>query len=151
MIVNMCVESHIILCNKKDVLKYWKRLLVCHLFWKQFSRAIRKVALSALSRCFAANFAHEPALISCICATPKMCKHILCRLRNAWLNCFTTSSNSTLWIGLRWRHGSSIRRLRWWSVRSHSCSHRKQSKHTYFRYLPDIRNDSPWYCSGKYP
>ena len=46
----------------------------------QFSRAIRKVAPSVLSRCFAANFAHKPALSPCISTSTKMCKHILCCL-----------------------------------------------------------------------
>ena len=46
----------------------------------QFSRAIRKVAPSVLSRCFAANFAHKPALSPCISTNTKMCKHILCCL-----------------------------------------------------------------------
>ena len=46
----------------------------------QFSRAIRKVAPSVLSRCFAANFAHKPALSPCISTNTKMCEHILCCL-----------------------------------------------------------------------
>ena len=46
----------------------------------QFSRTIRKVAPSVLSRCFAANFAHKPALSPCISTSTKMCKHILCCL-----------------------------------------------------------------------
>ena len=47
---------------------------------QQFSRAIRKVAPAVLSRCFAANFAHKPALSPCISTNTKMCKHILCCL-----------------------------------------------------------------------
>ena len=47
---------------------------------QQFSRAIRKVAPSVLSRCFAANFAHKPALSPCISTNTKMCEHILCCL-----------------------------------------------------------------------
>ena len=44
----------------------------------QFTRAIRKIALSALLCCFAAIFAHEMALPSYIYTGSFSCKHGIC-------------------------------------------------------------------------
>ena len=45
---------------------------------QQFTRAIRKIALSALLCCFAAIFAHEMALPSYIYTGSFSCKHGIC-------------------------------------------------------------------------
>ena len=43
----------------------------------QFTRAIRKVVPSALSRCYAANFAHEMALSSSKEVAQSLCEHMI--------------------------------------------------------------------------